>query len=207
MIDSGLVRGQLFIPMHWTRQFSAQANVDGLVAAHCCPDSGQPALKQTAVRLQPLRPAWQGWLFLPEVITPQPVLYWSRAPQQGAQRYVLAGEAQAADWLMQLPAMQELQWQQARAGQQLHMLGWRNGRLMCAFYAAPWLPEIDHGFVARAFTETPLLHSSAMCYWADVPHWVKARGGRFAAVSAWVKWQSVGRLSRAAILQRHSGRR
>ncbi len=155
VIDSGLTRGQLFVPMHWTRQFSAQANVDGLIAAQCCPDSGQPALKQTAVRLQPLRPLWQGWLFMPEVITPSKLLYWSRAPQQGAQRYVLAGEAQAADWLMQLPAMQEVQWQQAQAGQQLHMLGWRSGRLVCAFYAAPWLPEIDHGFVARAFTETP----------------------------------------------------
>ena len=35
------------------------------------------------------------------------------------------------------------------------MLGWRSGRLVCAFYAAPWLPEIDHGFVARAFTAAP----------------------------------------------------
>ncbi|MDF7647845.1 nitrate reductase [Pantoea sp. Acro-805] len=154
VIDTGLTRGQLFIPMHWTRQFSAQANVNGLVSALCCPESGQPALKQTAVRLQPLRPAWQGWLYLTDVMQPQEVLYWSRAPQQGAQRYVLAGQAQAADWLMQQPGMQALQWQQAQAGQQLHRLGWHNGRLVCAFYAGPALPEIDHGFVACAFADT-----------------------------------------------------
>lgn len=155
VIDSGLTRGQLFIPMHWTRQFSAQANVDGLVAANCCPDSGQPALKQTAVRLQPLRPAWQGWLFMPAVMTPQQLLYWSRAPQEGVQRYVVAGNDKASDWLMQQPGMLDVQWQQAQSGQQRHMLGWRNGSLVCAFYAAPWLPEIDHGFVARSFTHTP----------------------------------------------------
>lgn len=159
IIDSGLKRGQLFVPMHWTRQFSGQATVDSLVAANACPHSGQPALKQTAVRLQPLRPAWQGWLWLPNIITPPSLLYWSRAPQPGVQRYVLAGAKDAAAWLMQLPQMPALQWQQARAGQQIHMLGWRDGELACAFYAAPWLPEIDHQFVAQAFSATPLSSS------------------------------------------------
>ncbi|QGY29529.1 nitrate reductase [Pantoea cypripedii] len=154
-IDNGLTRGQLFIPMHWTRQFSVQANVDGLVAARCCPDSGQPALKQTAVRLQPLRPQWQGWLWQREQTDPQHVDYWSRAPQPGVQRYVLAGQGTPADWLQQQPGAAELQWQQARAGQQLHLLGWREGQLERAFYAAPWLPEIDHAFVALGFSEPP----------------------------------------------------
>ncbi|WP_350260722.1 nitrate reductase [Pantoea sp. BJ2] len=154
-LDSGLQRGQIFVPMHWTRQFSGQANVDGLVAASCCPDSAQPALKQTAVRLQLLRPAWQGWLWLPDIITPPALLYWSRAPQPGVQRYVLAGSAHAGEWLMQLPGMSALQWQQAQAGQQLHWLGWREGKLACAFYAAPWLPDIDHPFIARAFSQPP----------------------------------------------------
>jgi assimilatory nitrate reductase catalytic subunit len=155
MIDNGLKRGQLFVPMHWTRQFSGQANVDGLVAASCCPDSGQPALKQTAVRLQPLRPAWQGWLWLPHIITPPQLLYWSRAPQPGVQRYVLAGSTNASEWLMALPGMSGLHWQQAQAGQQLHMLGWRDDRLACAFYAAPWLPAIDSQFVTQAFSHSP----------------------------------------------------
>lgn len=155
LIDNGLQRGHVFIPMHWTRQFSGQANVDGLVAANCCPASGQPALKQTAVRLQPLRPSWQGWLWLPQIIAPPHLLYWSRAPQPGVQRYVLAGDTQASAWLMQIPGMSELQWQQAQAGQQLHWLGWRDGKLACAFYAGPWLPEIDHAYVAQAFSQTP----------------------------------------------------
>jgi len=152
-IDSGLQRGQLFVPMHWTRQFSAQANVDNLVAANCCPDSGQPALKQTAVRLQPLRPQWQGWLWRREIVAPPQLRYWSRAPQPGVQRYVLAGDGNAAAWLQ--PQFSDVQWQAAQAGQQSHLLGWRDDELICAFYAAPWLPEIDHAFVAQAFTQPP----------------------------------------------------
>ncbi|MFT4272185.1 MAG: nitrate reductase [Pantoea sp.] len=155
MIDNGLTRGQLFIPMHWTRQFSAQANVDGLVAARSCPVSGQPALKQTAVRLQPLRPQWQGWLWQRARCDPQQLDYWSRVPQSGVQRYVLAGQGDPAAWLHQQPGMDELEWQQAHAGQQRHMLGWRDGVLERAFYAAPWLPEIDHAFVAQAFSLPP----------------------------------------------------
>lgn len=154
-LDDGLRRGEIFVPMHWTQQFSAQARVDSLVAARCCPVSGQPALKQTAVRIQPLRPTWQGWLFMPQTVTPQRLLYWSRAPQNGVQRYVLAGDGSAAAWLMQHPGVQDLQWQQAQAGQQHQLLGWRDGQLACALYAAPQLPAIDHAFVANAFTHPP----------------------------------------------------
>lgn len=154
-IDNGLKQGQLFVPMHWTRQFSGQGNVNGLVEANLCPDSHQPAYKQSAVRLQPLRPGWQGWLWLPQIITPPQLLYWSRAPQSGVQRYVLAGKSNAGDWLMQVPGMSALQWLQVQDGQQLSWLGWSEGKLVCAFYAAPWLPEIDHQFVAQAFSDMP----------------------------------------------------
>lgn len=155
MLDAGVAAGQLFVPMHWTRQFSAQATVDALIAAQGCPHAGQPALKQTAVRLQPLRPAWQGWLFIPAIITPASLLYWARAPQNGVQRYVLAGEGDALTWLQQQPGMADLQWQLAQAEQQVHLLGWQGAALRCAFYAAPTLPCIDHAFVSHAFTHAP----------------------------------------------------
>jgi len=56
---------------------------------------------------------------------------------------------------MQQPGMQDLQWQQAQAGPQHRLLGWRDGQLACALYAAPQLPAIDHAFVASAFTHPP----------------------------------------------------
>lgn len=149
--DDGQRPGQIFIPMHWTRQFSAQACVDGLVAARCCPLSGQPALKQTDVRLQPLRVDWQGWLWQRERRDPTLLDYWSRAPQGQVQRYVVAGQGNAAAWLKQQPGMDGVEWQQAEAGDRAHLLGWRRGVLEYAFYAAPSLPDVDQAFIAQAF--------------------------------------------------------
>lgn len=155
-LEPGLHPGTLFVPMHWNRQFSAQANVDTLVAAHCCPISGQPALKQTAVRLQALRPAWQGWLWQRTCRTPQQVNYWARAPQGEVQRYVLAGEGTPQTWLAAQGMLTGMQLQYADAGAQgYRLLAWRDGELQLAFYAAPTLPVIDKAWVTQAFAVPP----------------------------------------------------
>lgn len=155
-LDSGQPPGSLFVPMHWNRQFSAQGHVDALVAARCCPISGQPELKQTAVRLQALRPAWQGWLWQPARITPQQVSYWARAPQAGVQRYTLAGEGSPQAWLEAQFALAGMQLQYADAGAAgYRLLAWRDGALQLAFYAAPTLPVIDRAWVAQAFSTPP----------------------------------------------------
>ena len=50
-----------------------------VVMARCCPASGQPALKQTAVRIQPLRTGWLGWLWQRNIEAPFGLRYWARA--------------------------------------------------------------------------------------------------------------------------------
>ena len=153
--DSGLRRGELFVPMHWNRQFSQQSNVDMLVAALCCPASGQPALKQTAVRIQPLRVDWQGWLWQRSDQAPKNLRYWARAPQQGAQRFVLGGEGSASNWLASHTDLTSMQLQVAEGGQDYRLLAWRNGALQLAFYAASRLPHLDHAFITAAFQAAP----------------------------------------------------
>lgn len=56
--------GECFVPIHWTEQFSSQGRCDVLVPALVDPVSGQPALKQAQVHIQPLSLYWQLWLFL-----------------------------------------------------------------------------------------------------------------------------------------------
>ncbi len=41
-------------------QFARQGKVNTLVAGRCDPQSGQPESKQTAVRIMPWQPEWQG---------------------------------------------------------------------------------------------------------------------------------------------------
>ncbi|MBU0913778.1 MAG: nitrate reductase [Gammaproteobacteria bacterium] len=54
--------GECFVPIHWTEQFSSQGRCDVLVPALVDPVSGQPALKQAQVQIQPLALHWQVWL-------------------------------------------------------------------------------------------------------------------------------------------------
>jgi assimilatory nitrate reductase catalytic subunit len=85
-------RGELFVPMHWTAQFSQQARCDVLFAADVDPISGQPALKLSQVRLKTLPTGPALWLFCPEILRPQelaqlPLAYWARLPLLHCQVY------------------------------------------------------------------------------------------------------------------------
>ncbi len=59
--DSG-APGQLFVPMHWTRQRTSTGVVNALTAPVVDPVSGQPALKSGLVTAQLFRAAWYGFL-------------------------------------------------------------------------------------------------------------------------------------------------
>lgn len=155
-LDSGLRRGELFVPMHWNRQFSQQSHVDMLIAARGCPFSRQPALKQTPVRIMPLPVSWQGWLWQPTLASPVGLRYWARSPYAGVQRYVVAGEGAPQAWLAAHYDLSGCQLQVADgSGSDYRVLAWRDGVLQLALYAGAGLPAVDHDFVAAAFQAAP----------------------------------------------------
>ena len=53
-----LAKGQIFAPMHWTRQRSSAGTVNSVTASHVDPVSGQPALKSSAVTISRFDAAW-----------------------------------------------------------------------------------------------------------------------------------------------------
>lgn len=148
--------GTLFVPMHWTQQFTAQGKVDQLVTPHADPHSGQPESKQTAVRLCRWHSDWQGMLFVAEQQPLQAAGWWARVPHPAATQYLLAGDGDPRTWLAQQCELTALTLQYAQgAGAFWRVLGWRNGRLALAFYADGQRPQIDSAFVASAFQQTP----------------------------------------------------
>jgi assimilatory nitrate reductase catalytic subunit len=89
-------RGQVFVPMHWTGQFTASGRVDTLVTGKTDPVSGQPALKMAKVHLEPAAMALYGFLVTAE--KPEPTTdYWAMAPAQGGWRTELGAFAKSAD--------------------------------------------------------------------------------------------------------------
>ena len=83
--------GELFVAMHWTDDFSSMGPVDRLVQAATDPVSGQPELKATATRLDPLPTGWRGLLIRRRAGALDGDFYWARVPVERGQAYELAG--------------------------------------------------------------------------------------------------------------------
>jgi len=98
-LDPGQRRGEAFAPIHWNDAFAADAVVGKLVSEARDPVSGQPELKITAVRIEPIPLFWQATLLSRSIPAgfPDGVL-WSRAAGEGHWSFRLAGTEPISDW-------------------------------------------------------------------------------------------------------------
>ncbi|MEP2942505.1 MAG: molybdopterin-dependent oxidoreductase [Hyphomicrobiales bacterium] len=71
--------GSVFVPMHWTDQFSGKARVDTLVPPVTDAFSGQPALKTSSVQLSRYQAVQYGFLISRNEPCFDKVPYWSKA--------------------------------------------------------------------------------------------------------------------------------
>ena len=91
-------RGTVFVPMHWTDQFSACARVDALVTAQTDPQSGQPALKMAQVSVGPAMAKWYGFAVSRARPDLSGVDYWALSEARGGVRTELAWLQGTGDW-------------------------------------------------------------------------------------------------------------
>ena len=75
-------RGSIFVPMHWTRELSGKAVVNGLVAGNTDPVSGQPEFKYSAVSLRPFAAVWYGFAVSRVRPSRDDLDYWSLVPAE-----------------------------------------------------------------------------------------------------------------------------
>lgn len=155
MIHPGQREGSAFAPMHWNNQFARQGRVNALVAPVCDPHSGQPESKQTAVRITPWQPRWQGELFCRDPLTLPPYVHrWRKATRCGL-RYTLAADRPVTDWLENHYTEQGWQIQRATTPYGQHLLAWHQGRLMSGFWSGTVLPALDEALIVSAFRQPP----------------------------------------------------
>ncbi len=91
-------RGSIFVPMHWTGQFSAAGRVDALVTAQTDPVSGQPALKMATVVAGPALARRYGFAVSRRKPGLEGTDYWATAEAAGGWRTELAFMTEPADW-------------------------------------------------------------------------------------------------------------
>ncbi|KAA0009960.1 nitrate reductase [Billgrantia pellis] len=96
-VSRGQRRGEVFVPMHWSRHFSGAARMGELLEAYLDPVSGQPESKHGAVSLEPLPLGWEATLLVvddlgvAEAAWCDESRYWARIPLGDCQRWQLAG--------------------------------------------------------------------------------------------------------------------
>lgn len=83
-------QGEVFVPMHWTDAFAASGPIGRLIGAATDPISGQPDLKATPVRVEPVPVHWRGVLLHRHAVRPEGV-HWSRMPVGAGHRLELVG--------------------------------------------------------------------------------------------------------------------
>ncbi|MCB1694777.1 MAG: molybdopterin-dependent oxidoreductase [Pseudomonadales bacterium] len=92
-LEDELPPGQVFSPIHWSRQFSGRACVSELIAAVTDPVSGQPQSKFARVEVLPLATSCWGLLLTRRRPVLPPLGYWSRVVVPGGYLTLLAGAA------------------------------------------------------------------------------------------------------------------
>ncbi|KQI73302.1 nitrate reductase [Loktanella sp. 5RATIMAR09] len=101
LITPRVAKGQLFAPMHWTRQRTSLGTVNSVVAPVTDPFSGQPALKSGAVTAVVYKPKWYGFLASHTQPTPQ-TPYAAIAKTQSGWQAELASRKMPNDWEAEL---------------------------------------------------------------------------------------------------------
>ncbi|RWI29045.1 nitrate reductase [Mesorhizobium sp.] len=146
--------GSVFVPMHWTDQFSARARVDALVAPITDPISGQPASKNVAARVERFAAVAFGFAVLAERPASIDADYWSLARCAAGWRLELALEADR-DWpdfaasLFGADAPGETLAYHDVAGGHYRFARFTGSRLTGALYLAPRPVAVSRGWAVE----------------------------------------------------------
>ena len=98
LISRRVTPGDMFAPMHWTRQTARGGAVNSLVAPVTDPISGQPALKAGTVNAKRYEAAWYGFVTAQNKLTPT-TAYAAIARTQGGYQAELADDVLPDDWV------------------------------------------------------------------------------------------------------------
>lgn len=115
-ITDNTPQDSVFVPMHWTAQFSSQGRVGALVNPIVDPMSKQPESKHTPINIRPYQAKWYGFIISQHPIVLDGIDYTVLIKGDGYYHYELAGKKQIRNWQSHLarqllPYSGKLSWQ------------------------------------------------------------------------------------------------
>src|SRR5882757_8220883 len=97
-VRSGQQRGSIFAPIHWSYSTAADACVGALAMAENDPFSGQPELKATPARVEPLEFAYRGFALTRDLIALPDGTWFARVAVAGGHGLLFATNELPARW-------------------------------------------------------------------------------------------------------------
>ncbi|MFZ2450967.1 MAG: molybdopterin-dependent oxidoreductase [Methylovulum miyakonense] len=97
-ITDSQIRGNVFVPMHWTGQYASDGRMGALVNPAVDPVSKQPECKHTPVRIRPCPMAWYGFILSRRELAITSPDYWVKVKGEQFYRYELAGRQLPETW-------------------------------------------------------------------------------------------------------------
>ena len=116
VVTDTLRQGDIFVPMHWTAQFSSQGRMGALVNPAVDPISKQPESKHTPVNIKAYEALWYGFIISRDPLILDGIDYTVLVKGDGYFHYELAGMKKVRHWQSHLssqitPYAGELAWQ------------------------------------------------------------------------------------------------
>ncbi|MFK7754301.1 MAG: molybdopterin-dependent oxidoreductase [Sedimentitalea sp.] len=174
LITSRVAKGQLFAPMHWTRQRTSHGTINSVVAPVTDPFSGQPALKSGAVNATVYTARWYG--FLASLAQPIPQTpYAAIAKTQSGWQAELAGRKTPGDWEAEVRKLSgltdgDVALQSDPTTGTIRVAVTRAGRITALFFASPAPVVVSRTAIINLIgTNTPPLVALAGRSGADQP--------------------------------------
>ncbi|MEM9046851.1 MAG: molybdopterin-dependent oxidoreductase [Pseudomonadota bacterium] len=166
LITDRTARGVVFVPMHWTSNWSSDGRVDAAVAAATDPISGQPELKGSVVALSRFDADWFAFAAGSGRLAPDAVPglgYWALAKTQTGWRAEIAGKGEP-DWQKIAPALLGMQGgaravslsDPDRGSARVGLV--REGKVRGVLFAAPSPVGVSRAFVVSALAEDVSIH-------------------------------------------------
>lgn len=157
--------GNLFVPLHWTDQYAANARVDTLFASVVDPFSGQPALKNLAVNIERFKPTQYGFLVSKEKPDFGDAPYWALAKTEGGWRAEFAlmksvddlsvfGNIAIGDTLHDTPQL----YSDPQSGNK-RAVWFKDGKLLAAIFLAPQPVAVARSYLVdclKQYFDAPL---------------------------------------------------
>ena len=90
-------RGEVFLPIHWTDQYSGSAIAGKVVNPAVDAQSGQPEFKHTPVKVSPATMQWHAFVLSRKALDVSGYRYWTKVTGAQHNRYELAGDQALSD--------------------------------------------------------------------------------------------------------------